>query len=322
MSTLAKDIRVKISSILKEEEQKTDLENLAVLSRVGMKVSTATSTDLDADTTSASTTALIDLGVRLSEHTQHGGLKEILLHNASGYSLLMAINDDYVVFSGLSKVHRVGYYLGYLRELTRRLNKLISGDEKTEMSISMEEEEREKFEEELQKEKQTIKPSIEHDKRALDDLLGFLDDWEQEDEAFEDLEAENVGNIVSIPKSIGISVEQEAATGEISSKTTSQKTFKVYDDEIPPIPLDDYTPMQVEEEQISEPQSSEFSAETQPTQTEELPPLDELPSLDELSEPDFESEFAATEYDTEFILEEESESLDNVLKELGWDEED
>ncbi|MEJ2250128.1 MAG: hypothetical protein P8Y97_10760 [Candidatus Lokiarchaeota archaeon] len=63
MSALAEDIRVKISNILKEEEEKTDLENLAVLSRVGMKVSSATSAELDADATSASTTAWILLRI-------------------------------------------------------------------------------------------------------------------------------------------------------------------------------------------------------------------------------------------------------------------
>ncbi|MEJ2278024.1 MAG: hypothetical protein P8Y70_09810 [Candidatus Lokiarchaeota archaeon] len=330
MSALAEDIRVKISNILKEEEEKTDLENLAVLSRVGMKVSSATSAELDADATSASTTALIDLGVRLSEHTQHGGLKEILLHNASGYSLLMAINDDYVVFSGLSKIYRVGYYLGYLRELARRLNKLISGDEETEMAISLEEEERQKIQEqkEIKEEQKSIKPSAEKDKEALDDLLGFLDDWEQEGETFEDLESENIGNVVSIPKSIGVKVEQDMDS-EVTSEISTFNEFKVYDDEVPPVPLEDYTPMEIEGENVSETKGRAYQGQelveptpSQTEETEELPPLDELPSLDEIGEPDFDSDFAATEYDTEFILEEESESLDNVLKELGWDQED
>ena len=62
MSSLVQDIRDKMMSILKVEEDKTDLENLAVLSRVGMKVASASSSELDADATSASSTALIDLG--------------------------------------------------------------------------------------------------------------------------------------------------------------------------------------------------------------------------------------------------------------------
>ncbi|MFX1414675.1 MAG: hypothetical protein ACFFA2_12680, partial [Promethearchaeota archaeon] len=115
-------------TILKVEEDRTDLENLAVLSRVGMKVASAMSSELDADATSASSTALIDLGLRLSEATAHGALTEIILHNTSGYSILLAINDEYIVFGGLKNVFRIGYYLGYLRELAKKLNRLISGD--------------------------------------------------------------------------------------------------------------------------------------------------------------------------------------------------
>ena len=100
--------------------------------------------------------------------------------------------------------------------------------------------------------------------------------------------------------------------------------FKVYSDEIPPVPLVDYTPMDVEE--VPAPTSaSPAAAEPSPfvydEPPEELPPLDELPSFDELGIPDF-GAISGTEYDTEFILGEESETLDNVLKDLGWDDED
>ena len=101
MSSLAEDLRKKMMFLLKDEEEKTDLENLAVLSRVGMKVASAISSELDADATSASSTALIDLGLRLNQATVHGALTEIILHNKAGYSVLMAINDEYIVFGGL-----------------------------------------------------------------------------------------------------------------------------------------------------------------------------------------------------------------------------
>ena len=108
MSSLPQNIRDNMLQILKNEEQNTDLENLAVLSRVGMKVASATSSELDADATSASSTALIDLGLRLSEATAHGALTEIILHNSSGYSILLAINDEYIVFGGLKNGMIVG----------------------------------------------------------------------------------------------------------------------------------------------------------------------------------------------------------------------
>ena len=332
MSSIDPDIREKMMHVLKDEETKTDLENLAVLSRVGMRVASSTSSELDADATSASSTALIDLGLRLNQATDHGALTEILLHNSSGYSILIAINEEYIVFGGLSVLYRIGYYLGYLRELARKLNKLISGDEETEMVLSLDTPELRKIEEEAAAASILKKPSVEQDKAALDDLLGFLDDWEKEDKEFEELEATDVTNIVSIPKSIGIEKEvkevekfetppplvEESSIPEIPSE------IEVYDDEVPPIPLDEYAPMEIENESVSEdvsPVEELPPPEKAPTK-EELPSLSDLPSLEELAPPDFDIETSASEYDTEFVLEEESEALGSVLKELGWSEDE
>jgi predicted regulator of Ras-like GTPase activity (Roadblock/LC7/MglB family) len=323
--------------VLKAEENKTDLENLQVLSRVGMKIASAVSSELDADATSASSTALIDLGLRLNQATDHGALTEIVLHNASGYSILMAINDEFIVFGGLRAIYRIGYYLGYLREVARKLNKLLSGDEVTEMMLSLDSSELEKIEQQIEEEEEVEKikkPSVEQDKAALDDLLGFLDDWEKDGTGFEDLEAENEGNIVSIPSSIGLEIDtkakQEIETIPSQTSTKAKEEFKVYDDEVPPIPLDDYTPMEIEENILTEeaePVREEVSIDQPPIEekiptSKSLPPLDELPSLEELAPPDFDFEESATEYDTEFVLEEESEALGSVLKELGWTDED
>ena len=335
MSSIPPDIREKMMHVLKEEENKTDLENLAVLDRVGLRVASAVSSEPDADASSASSTALIDLSLRLNQATDHGDLTEILLHNTSGYSILMAINDEYIVFGGLSAVYRIGYYLGYLREVARKLNILISGDKETEMVLSLEKSELEKMEKQKEEEVLTIKkPSPEQDKAALDDLLGFLDDWEKEDEEFEELEDTDVVNIVSIPKSIGIGIEKEVHEAEIIKKpsplseehsiSASQSGFKVYDDEVPPIPLDEYAPMEIEDKPVSEevtPAEEPIPLEKAPPE-EISPPLSDLPSLEELAPPDFDIESSASEYDTEFVLEEESEALGSVLKELGWSEDE
>ena len=220
MSAIAEDIRKKMMLVLKEEEDNTDLENLAVLSRVGMKVASSTSSELDADATSASSTALIDLGLRLNQATVHGALTEIILHNTSGYSILVAINDEYIVFGGLRAIYRIGYYLGYLRELAKRLNRLISGDQETEMMLSLEESEIKKLEQQKIEEeaKPIVKPSLAQDKAALDDLLGFLDDWEKEGGGLEELETKS--NIVSIPKSVGLGIEKEV-------KAPPSKTYRL-----------------------------------------------------------------------------------------------
>jgi predicted regulator of Ras-like GTPase activity (Roadblock/LC7/MglB family) len=327
LSTIEEDIRKRMMLVLKEEEQKTELEDLAVLSRVGMKIASSTSSELDADATSASSTALIDLGLRLNQATVHGALTEIILHNTSGYSILMAINDEYIVFGGIRAIYRIGYYLGYLRALARKLNRLISGDQETEMMLSLEESEIEKIEKQKSEEdgQPIIKPTIAQDKAALDDLLGFLDDWERGDEEFEELEATTESGIVSIPKAVGLGIEKdikrisEVESTQISEPLTSDYNFKVYEDEVPPIPLDDYTPMEIEDESTRKEVTP--ITEERPSK-EELPPLDELPSFEELPPPDFETGVSASEYDTEFVLEEESEALGSVLRDLGWEEDD
>ena len=346
MSDLTDELQEKMMYILKDEEEKTDLDNLSVLSRVGMRVASSTSAELDADSTSASSTALIDLGVRLVGVEAHGTLKEIILHNDSGYSILMAINDEYIVFGGLRKVYRIGYYLGYLQELVKKLAILISGGEISEMSLTLQEDELQKTqkqqEEEAAKAVKIVLPSTEQDKEALNNLLGVLDEWDQEEkeamgiEDFEDLESNNV---VSIPDSMVVSIPKEGETVPIPRQVIQEEyhvssqdmknietkpDFKIYKDEVPPIPLEDYTPMDVEEPIAQETEFLETPSQvkTEVSEPEELPLLDELPSFDELAPPNFESEYDGTEYDTRFVLDEESEALDSVLKNLGWEEEE
>ena len=323
MSAIEDDIREKMMFLLKSEEDKTDLSGLSVISRVGMKVATAFSSEVDADAVSASCTALIDLGLRLTDATNHGALTELVLHNKEGYSVVIAINDEYIVFGGLKVGVRIGYYLGYLRELAKKLSVLISGGEITQMALSLEEDRveklrQQKIEEEIVPET-VIKPSVEQDKAAMDELLNFLDDWDEEEktamgivEEFENLE--DAGNVVSIPIGVGATTSTPPS-GEATSIPQEEKPqFKIYEDEIPPVPLDDYTPMEIEEE--SAPQDA------QPEPVEELPPLDELPSFDELATPDFSEMPSSSEYETEFVLNKESGALDSVLEELGWDEEE
>lgn len=321
MSDIEDDIRVKLMSLLKSEEEKTDLSRLSVISRVGMKVATAFSSEIDADAVSASCTALIDLGLRLSDATNHGSLTELVLHNKEGYSIIIAISEEYIVFAGLKAGVRIGYYLGYLRELAKKLIIIISGGEITEMALSLEEDKAEKLKQQQIEEEtaaETVtKPSIEQDKAAMDELLNFLDDWDEEEktamgvvEDFEDLE--EGGNVVSIPKGATVGIPTSGQTVDIPQEEKPQ--FKVYDDEIPPVPLDDYTPMEIEEETAPQ--------QTQPEPVEELTPLDELPSFDELTTPDFSDIPSSSEYETEFVLNKESGALDSVLDELGWNEED
>ena len=159
--------------------------------------------------------------------------------------------------------------------------------------------------------------------------MGFLDDWEKQGIESEEIEAFPENNIVSIPKSLGVEYKKPMkpveSVPEVSVKAEEQ--FKVYEDEIPPVPLDDYTPMEIEEDTtIEEPQivqEPQATQEEEPIVSEPRSP-EQLPSLEELRPPDFETQFTdtATEYETEFVLDKESKTFESVLKDLGWDEEE
>ncbi len=152
----------------------------------------------------------------------------------------------------------------------------------------------------------------------MDELLSALDDWEMEGgegtEDFGDLEVGNVKNVVSIPKATSVGLPSQSRAIGLPKAAASKPTapFKVYDDEVPPVPLEDYTPMEIEDENLTQ----------APEPAEDIVPPGELPSLDKLGVPDFNASSLASEYDTKFILDEESEALDAVLKDLGWHDED
>src|SRR4030042_1324678 len=115
-------------TLLKGVETGTDLQNLAVINRVGMAVASSNSSTTDATAITATASALIDLSEKMSESIQHGMLRELLIRNTTGYDLLMTISKDLMIFCTLANSVRVGYYLGYLRDLSEKLRKTISSE--------------------------------------------------------------------------------------------------------------------------------------------------------------------------------------------------
>lgn len=332
--SLSPQIQNRLMEILQIEEEKTDLEQLSVLSRIGMKVASAKSAELDADAISASSTALIDLGIRLSQSVEHGALREILLHNEKGYGILMAVNDEYLIFGALADVLKIGYYMGYLREIARKINELISGGELTEMAINLQEEELKKMQAEKEKIQAEmgegiLKPSAKEDQKAIEATLQFLKSWGAEGEEEEIVQ----NNIVSIPqsmmmeiptegKAIPITAEEKAEAINKAQESEELYGIKVYGDEVPPIPLDDYTPMEIEQEIVSE----EIIPEEEPL-TEPIPGIEQKIPEESFNYQSFEppqgfNEFdLASEYDAEFEIE-ENEQFKDILSDLGWHEEE
>ncbi len=171
-----------VMTLLKGVEAGTDLQNLSVINRVGMAVASSKSSTTDATAVTATASALIDLSEKMSESILHGKLRELLIRNTTGYDVLMAISKDLMIFCSLANSVRVGYYLGFLRELSAKLRKAIANELPPEQlaAFTKQEEERAKKEEEVV----VHKPSANQDIDAMKNVIGFLDQWgEKEGEA-------------------------------------------------------------------------------------------------------------------------------------------
>ncbi len=164
-----------VMTLLKGVEAGTDLQNLSVINRVGMAVASSKSSSTDATAVTATASALIDLSEKMSESIQHGRLHELLIRNTTGYDVLMAVSKDLMIFCSLANSVRVGYYLGYLRELSAKLRKAIANELPPEQlaMFKKQEEERVKKEEEIV----VQKPSANQDIDAMKNVIGFLDSW-------------------------------------------------------------------------------------------------------------------------------------------------
>ncbi len=249
-------------------ERGTDLKRVAVISRIGMAIATSTSDTMNADAETASSSALIDLADRLSTSVDHGDLREILVKTDLGYIILQFINEEYMIFGGISNPHRIGYYMEYLRNEAHKFAYILAGNKVTaalqkEIEAEKDREERKKLEAKAPMAKDfKMDKDKSDDIAAMEGVLSFLKDWGGEEE--ENKPDDN--NIVSI--------DEDLMFG-----------------------LDDLAPQPISQDQISSAQQSSPNAEpaataedilalvdTQPTKSEEGLPDDILSALDEISE--------------------------------------
>ena len=249
-------------------ERGTDLKRVAVISRIGMAIATSTSDTMNADAETASSSALIDLADRLSTSVDHGGLREILVKTDSGYIILQFINEEYMIFGGISNPHRIGYYMEYLRNEAHKFAYILAGNKVTaalqkEIEAEKDREERKKLEAKAPMAKDfKMDKDKSDDIAAMEGVLSFLKDWGGEEE-------ENKPDSQNI-----VSIDEDLMFG-----------------------LDDLAPQPISQDQISSVQQSSPNAEpaataedilalvdNQPTESEEGLPDDILSALDEISE--------------------------------------
>ncbi|MHA1112109.1 MAG: roadblock/LC7 domain-containing protein [Promethearchaeota archaeon] len=303
MSTTEVDdtIRKNLMDELQRIENTSDLQNLTILARNGMKIATAKTYQPDMDPTAASSAALIDVGLNFVQNLHHGNLKEILIRGKGGYAILMHVDTNYLTFAGLSNLARIGYYLELLRIRCKKFSFILAGGKVTEelkADLEAEKARKEKLETETIEQMFESDASTDKDMEAMKDVLSFLDEWEG-DEVPEPTAQKDTG-IVSISEEymIGQDIEPEKPEPVAASQSAYQlqvedKEFPIYEGEVPPVPLEDVEALEI------------GAAAAQPSAPEPSTPVPDGPNF---------NQFAADEY-SDF---EEDETMMDVLDELGY----
>jgi len=269
LSSLTENTAHALMLEIQRVERGTDLKRVAVISRIGMAIATSTSDTMNADAETASSSALIDLADRLSTSVEHGDLREILVKADSGYIILQFINEEYMIFGGISNPHRIGYYMEYLRNEAHRFAYILAGNKVTvalqkEIEAEKDREERKKLEAKAPMAKDfKMDKTKSDDIAAMEGVLSFLKDWGGEEEEENKPDEQNI-----------VSIDQDMMFG-----------------------LDDLEPQTISQDQISSAQQTSTSSETagddidilalvdsQPTKSKEGLPDDILSALDEISE--------------------------------------
>ncbi len=201
---------------IKDIESGTDLKRVAVLSRAGMKIATAGSSTMDADAETGSSAALIELSEKLSDSVNHGELREIVVKAEDGFVILQHINPEFMVFGGISNPLRVGFYLEYLRNEANKFAYILAGNQVTDELKKEIKAQKERAKKEEKKDIDELTKDFAMDKSADDDIkamegvLGFLQDWSSEEG--EEPAAESQGDVVGLDQDMTFGLEGGGAS--------------------------------------------------------------------------------------------------------------
>jgi predicted regulator of Ras-like GTPase activity (Roadblock/LC7/MglB family) len=116
-------VQQRLADILHAMEETSELTRCVVVTRTGIKIAP----DMDADSYSASSAALIDLGERVVASLEHGTLEELVINAIGGYVILAAVGKEYMLLGATSAGLKMGYYLPYVRKKAWDLENIIYG---------------------------------------------------------------------------------------------------------------------------------------------------------------------------------------------------
>nr|MDO8084236.1 roadblock/LC7 domain-containing protein [Candidatus Sigynarchaeum springense]MDO8119122.1 roadblock/LC7 domain-containing protein [Candidatus Sigynarchaeota archaeon] len=116
-------VQQRLAGILRAMEETSELTRCVVVTRTGIKIAP----DMDADSYSASSAALIDLGERVVASLEHGTLEELVINAMGGYVILAAVGKEFMLLGATSAALKMGYYLPFVRKKAWELEAIIYG---------------------------------------------------------------------------------------------------------------------------------------------------------------------------------------------------
>jgi predicted regulator of Ras-like GTPase activity (Roadblock/LC7/MglB family) len=230
----SKALQIEIQKI----EAGTDLKRVAVISRIGMKIADAASSQMDADAETASSSALVELAERLMSSLNHGHLREIVVKADSGFVILQFINQEYMLFGGVENPLRIGFYLEYLRSTAHRFAYILAGNQLTE-ELKSEIELNNRREARLKQEAKAplaanfkMDKNTSQDMEAMEGVLQFLQDWGGEEST---QTPASTNNIVGIDKDLMFGMEgmESLEPQPISQDQISQAQHPQFNENVP-----------------------------------------------------------------------------------------
>lgn len=121
-----KNKRQIIMSLLKELEQKTELEATAVVTKEGIRLACSVSSEMDADIFSAAAAAMVNLGSMTIRRLRQGDLKEVIIKGDAGYTIVTEAGPNTMLVAAGRQIFRLGYYVGVLKKYAKDIADILS----------------------------------------------------------------------------------------------------------------------------------------------------------------------------------------------------
>lgn len=112
---------------LESLESSTDLEMTAIVSKTGLRIASSETADVVADIYSASPATLLALGQKISEGSDQGKLKEIVIRGTKGYTIILvgAADNNFMLFTSCKKGYKLGYYTHKIKKAFREMEPIL-----------------------------------------------------------------------------------------------------------------------------------------------------------------------------------------------------